>query len=143
MAERNNLYSIKGVIYAKPVRTAEGRKGTKTEGQTFTFPSIILEVKRSYNDKEYIELPEFELGKGLNLEDFAVGDRVEITFALGGKKISDTFHKTVAKALYIKHTDIERDDTRAVGAEFVPPKRESVFVPPNPMDEEEDDQLPF
>lgn len=141
MAETNNIYKIQGVIYAKPVRTAEGKKGTKNEGKTFEFPSVILEVRREYKGTQYIELPEFELGKGVGTDEFAIKDSVEITFSCGGKKISDTFHKTTLKALYIRHTDIYGNDSKEVGASF-DKKRDDTFVPPSPFEEEESD-LPF
>jgi hypothetical protein len=137
----NNVNKIEGVIYSRPVRTANGKKGTKNEGKVFEFPSIILEVKREHKGVTYVELPEFELGKGVNIDDFAVKDSVEITFALSGKKIGD-WHKTSAKALYIRHLDIEGDDTRDVGRQDEK-KRETVFVPPNPTDDEEFNDLPF
>ena len=145
MKDQNNFYPIEGVVYAKPVRVVEGKKGTKNEGKTFEFASIILEVKREYKDKSYVELPEFDLGKGVNLDEYMVGDKVTVFFSLAGKKISDTFHKTSARAAYIKHADIF--DKKEVGGK-VPSdyaKRETVFVPPSPMDDEDEgnDPLPF
>jgi len=126
----NNLYKIEGIIYEKPVRTVVSKKKA-TEGQTFEFPSIILEVKREFNGRTFTDLPEFELGKGVNIDDFAVKDSIEITFAVGGKRIGD-WHKTSLKALYIRHTDIQGDDSLEVGT----PKadKETVFVAPNPAD---------
>ena len=145
MKDQNNFYPIEGVVYAKPVRVVEGKKGTKNEGKTFEFASIILEVKREYKDKSYVELPEFELGKGVNLDEYMVGDKVTVFFSLSGKKISDTWHKTIAKANYIKHADMY--DKKEVGGK-VPSdyaKREPIFVPPSPMDDETEDDsgLPF
>jgi hypothetical protein len=146
MAETNNFYKINGVIYAKPVRKVEGKKGTKTEGQTFEFSSIILEVKRVYKDKTYTELPEFELGKGVNIDDFAIGDKVDVFFSCGGKKISDTFHKTSLKAAYLKHSDIQGNDTQEVGGKTPREinKKEETFVVPNPYNGNDDESdLPF
>jgi len=145
---KNNLYKIRGVINALPVRTAEDKKG-KNGGKPYEFPSVILEVKRQYKDKEYIELPEFELGYGVSLADYATGDLVEITFSLSGKKISATWHKTVAKAIYIRHADIESAGTRTVGGDTWEERRQKekaekdLFVPPNPYDDEDDSDLPF
>jgi len=48
--DKNNFYKINGVVFAKPVRTANGKVGTKNEGKVFEFPSIILEVDE--NTKE-------------------------------------------------------------------------------------------
>src|SRR5574343_576537 len=129
MKDQNNFYPIEGVVYAKPVRVVEGKKGTKNEGKTFEFASIILEVKREYKDKTYTELPEFELGKGVNLDEYMIGDRVTVFFALSGKKISDTYDK--------------KEVGGKVPSDYA--KRETIFVPPSPMDDEDEgnDPLPF
>jgi hypothetical protein len=139
MAERNNIYPITGTIYGKPIRLVKSKKDDKE----YEFKSIILEVKKSHGGKTYTTLPEFHLGYGVSDDGFEVGDNVEITFCLEGKRISETWHKSDAKALYIKHTDIEGNDTRDVGGEVGYKKKEDVFVPPNPLDEGEDDGLPF
>jgi len=140
--EKNNLYKINGTIYAKNVRTAQGKKDPTV---TYEFLSIILEVKRQYKDKTYTELPEFELGNGVSIDDFSVGDNVEITFSLAGKKITDTWHKTTAKALYIKHADT--NTLREVGGQTPSEmnKKEEVFVAPLPYSNgnDEDNDLPF
>jgi hypothetical protein len=116
-------------------------------------------VKRQYKDKTYTELPEFELGNGVSIDDFSVGDNVEITFSLAGKKIlytpkdkegeevgeTCTWYKTTAKALYIKHADTTT--LREVGGQTPSEKyqKENVFVPPLPYStgNEEDNDLPF
>jgi hypothetical protein len=141
----NNVYKVEGIIFGKPVRTADGKKGTKNEGKTFEFPSIILEIRRTHKGTDYSELPEFELGWGVHIDDFAVRDKVEITFALAGKKISDTFHKTSLKALYIKHSDIQGDDTKDVNGEpkWKKESKDDIFIPPNPYNDDEDGDLPF
>jgi len=134
----DNIFKTSGIIYAKPVRRADGKKGTKNEGKVFEFPSIILEMKKTYKDKEYTDLPEFELGRGVNIDDFKVGDTIDITFALSGKKISDTFHKTALRALYIKYSELNY----GVDVDAPQEQRENTFTPPNPYDKEDDD-LPF
>lgn len=154
MSDKNNIYSITGVIFAKPVRYAPDKKG-KNGGQPYEFPSIILEVKRQHREKEFVELPELELGKGVSLDGFDVGDRVEISFSLSGREVSwmggdgekKTMHKTTAKALYIKHLDVQYNDTRDVGAVYKPRvvSEDTTFVPPNPLDDDNEDfkDLPF
>jgi len=137
----SNLPKATGVIYAKPVRTADGKKGTKNEGKTFEFPSIILEIKEEYGGKTFTDLPEFELGRGLNLEQFEVGDHVEITYKPCGRKISDHWHKTYLRALYIRHTDINGNDGLDVS---LPAKEKDTFEAVNPYDNDGDtDDLPF
>jgi hypothetical protein len=147
---KNNLYPITGTIYSLPVRTVAGKVGTKTEGQTFEFKSIILEVKREYKGKEYIELPEFELGFGVSIDDYAVGDYVQITFSCSGKAISSTWHKTLLKAIYIKFADSDSSERTVGGKSAREIRREEkadkeVFTgAANPLeDEPEDDGLPF
>jgi hypothetical protein len=136
---QNNIHKIEGIIYSRPVRTVPDKKG-KNGGVPYEFPSIILEVKRNSKGIEYITLPEFEMGRGVNIQDFAVGDKVEITFALEGKKIGD-WHKTTAKAIYIRHTDIQGDDSRDVGRQET--SRDTTFVPPAPDTEDDSSDLPF
>jgi hypothetical protein len=149
MAEfKNNLYKMQGVIYAMPVRTAEDKKG-KNGGKPWEFPSVILEVKRTYKDKEFVELPEFDLGYGVSLTEYAIGDLVEITFSLSGKKIGN-WHKTTAKAIYIRHADISSGGVRSVGGDTWEERRQKekaekdIFTPPNPYeDDDEPCDLPF
>ena len=135
----NNIFQIQGVIYSKPSRLVKSKKDDKE----YEFKSIILEVKREYKDKTYTELPEFQLGFGVSDEGFEVRDNVQISFSLSGKLIGD-WHKTQVKALYIKHTDIQGNDTRELG--FDPKKKvkaEEVFVSPDPAEDFESDNLPF
>jgi hypothetical protein len=121
--EKNNVHTIKGVIFEKPVREVPDKKN-KNNGEPYKFPSIILELVTKHKEKEYRTLPEFELGnRGLNLDDFAVGDKVEITFAMEGKAVSPTWHKTTAKCLYIRHTDIQYDDSADTSSDK--PRREN------------------
>jgi hypothetical protein len=154
MKDKNNYYDISGVIYAKPMRLVPDKKN-KNNGQPWEFPSIILEVKREYDGREFIELPEFDLGKGVSTEDFSVRDNVTITFSLSGREIEykdrqgekAKMHKTTAKALYIKHSDIQSNDTRAIGTSFVPAHKDD-SIPPLPYSEgaskeEDESDLPF
>lgn len=144
---KNNMYEIEGVVYAKPVRTAPDTKN-KNGGVPYEFPSIILELKRTYKEKVYVELPEFELGRGVNMDDYAIGDTVIITFSLSGKKVSDTWHKTVAKAIYIRFADID-SKKHTVGGESPDEVRQrekaknDLFLPPSPLEDDEKDDLPF
>jgi len=136
-----NIFKIEGVIYEKPSRTVKSKKDDKE----YEFKSIILEVRREYKDKTYIELPEFQLARNVDDSNFAVGDQVEVSFSLSGKKLK-TFHKTQVKALYLRHPDRQYNDTKAVG--FDPKtanKKEEVFVAPDPYEKDEIDEsnLPF
>jgi hypothetical protein len=155
MAEKlecqQNLYPIIGTIYALPVRTVAGKVGTKNEGKTYEFKSIILEVKRNYKGKDYVELPEYELGFGVSIDDYAVGDYVQITFSCTGKAISESWHKTVLKAIFIKFADRDSKEQTVGGKSAREIRREEkaekeVFVgAANPLEEEDDDfkDLPF
>ena len=136
-----NVFKISGVIYEKPLRTVTSKK----DGKDYEFKSIILEVNRQYKDTIYTELPEFQLARNVDDSNFAVGDTVEVSFSLSGKKFK-TFHKTEVKALYLRHPDRQYNDTKAVGFDpKIAVKKEDVFVAPNPYEEEEseDSNLPF
>ena len=137
----NNIYTITGVVYEKPVRVVTSKK----DGKEYEFKSIILEVKRVYKDRSFSELPEFQLGRGVDDEPFAIGDNVEITFSLSGKRVNKDWHKSEIKALYIKHTDRDYNDTKEVGFDpaSVRKKEEEVFTPPNPYETDEESDLPF
>jgi hypothetical protein len=142
MAERNNLYDITGVIYEKPVKKVLAKKGPNA-GKEVEIPSIVLEVRGNGNGKDYVELVEFSIGnRSLDLEDFYIKDPVKITFALAGIKGTSGYF-TKAKAIYIKHTDVNYNDTTDLRAEKPGKKKDDVFVPPNPNDDPDDDGLPF
>jgi len=136
--KKNNIFTVEGTIYAKPTRVVKSKKDDKE----YEFKSIILEIKREFKGKTYIELPEFQLGIGVIDSGFDIGDYVEIVFSLAGKRIGE-WHKTEVKALYIKHPSIDGNDTRDVGGEVFKPKKDEVFVPPNPADDDDDNDLPF
>jgi hypothetical protein len=137
MAENKNYYKVDGVVYAKPVQSGTSKK----TGKPYSIPSIILEIKTRYKDKEYTTLPEFMLGNGVSVEGYEIGDMVTVSFALDGKKIGD-WHKTSARATYIKFADLDADRNTHTGKVKV----DEVFQPPLPMEEKEEepeDDLPF
>ena len=173
MSKTNNQYEIEGIIYEKNTRVAFGKKKCpvcngsgelaggeckecKGKGKVddtdkrYEFNSLILEVSRQYKDSQWKELPEFDLGKGVGLVDFNVGSKVVITFSLSGKRISPSWHKTSIRAHYIRHADINANDTREVGGKTPSEyskeraKDEETF---NPVAVEDDDDdggdLPF
>jgi len=142
MAEKNqNIFKVEGTVFSKPSRTVTSKK----DGKEYEFKSIILELKREHKGKTYIDMPEFHLGVGVLDSGFEVGDYVQLTFSLTGKKISDTWYKTELKALYIKHPDLDgSNDTRDLSGNAVYPKKQTdVFAAPNIYDNEPDDDLPF
>ena len=142
MSERNNLYAVTGIVYDKPVKKVLAKKGPNA-GEEVEIPSIVLEVRGNGNGKEYVELVEFSIGnRSISLDDFYIKDPVEITFALGGIKGTNGYF-TKAKAIYIKHTDINGNDTRDLRAEKPGKKKDDVFVGAVPDVTEEDDNLPF
>jgi hypothetical protein len=143
MAERNNLYSITGVVYDKPIKKVIAKKGPNA-GKEVEIPTIVLEVRGNGNGIDYVELVEFQIGnRSISLDDFYIKDPVEITFALAGIK-GNVGYFTKAKAIYIKHTDINGNDTRDLRAEKPGKKKDDVFVGAvPPSDDSEDDGLPF
>jgi hypothetical protein len=137
MAENKNYYKVDGVVYAKPVQEGTSKK----TGKPYSIPSIILEIKTRYKDKEYTTLPEFMLGNGVSVEGFDIGDMVTISFALDGKKVAN-WHKTSARATYIKFADLDANRDTHTGKV----KTDEVFQPPLPIEEgggDEPDGLPF
>jgi hypothetical protein len=91
-----------------------------------------------------VELVEFHIGnRSIPLDEFCIKDPVEITFALAGiKGINGYFTK--AKAIYIKHTDVNYNDTTDLRAEKPGKKKEEVFVGAVPPDDDPDESgLPF
>jgi hypothetical protein len=138
--KQNNIFTVQGIIYAKNSRLVKSKKDDKE----YEFKSIILELKREHGGKSYVDLPEFQLGFGVVDDGFDEGDFVQLTFSITGKKISETFHKTELKALYIKHPDIQGNDTREIAGIPLAKKikQDEVFVAPDPADIESDN-LPF
>lgn len=149
--EKNNLYKIEGVIYAKPIRKIE------KDGKEYTFTSIILEVKRTYNKKNssgieephtITTLPEFHFGYGVSDDGFNVKDHVNITFSLQGKKVNASWHKTEATILYINHADIQTKEGATQGEIKARDVKtpDNVFVGANPLTDDEgmeEEDLPF
>jgi hypothetical protein len=143
MADRNNFYIITGVIYDKPIKKVTAKKGPNA-GKEVDIPTIVLEVRGNGNGIEYVELVEFHIGnRSIPLDEFCIKDLVEITFALAGiKGINGYFTK--AKAIYIKHTDVNYNDTTDLRAEKPGKKKEEVFVGAVPPDDDPDESgLPF
>lgn len=143
MAE--TTFTTEGTLFDKNTRTVQGRKDPS---QTYNFSSFKLEMKSRYNDKEYTEIPEFQCGKGVNIDDFEIGDYISVRFVLKGKKISDTFYKTELSAIYLKHADLSSSkDNKATASVYVPKKTivPDITVPPTPEsgEQEDYDQLPF
>lgn len=141
MAKNENIFKVDGVIFDKPIRKIVSKK----DGKEYEFKSIILELKREYKDKTYTELPEFQLGWGVDDSGFEIGDKIQVSFSLGGKRLKE-FHKTELKALYLRHPDLQYNDTKEVG--FDPLKREQkelakTFVAPDPAEDIDESDLPF
>jgi len=148
MAEKNNFYKITGIVYEKPVRTVVSKKKA-TAGQSFDFPSLVLEVKAEFKGKTYSDLIEFEpAGRNVAFDGFEVNDKVEIAFALGGKE--ETYTRDGAKekrirnrikAIGIRHTDIQGNDMKDLSRD----RKDDYIPPPSPFDDKdsENDNLPF
>lgn len=140
---QNNLSDIEGVIFSKPTREFTYKKGPK-KGEKGESRYIILEIRGTGNGKDYIDFHKFEVvNPSVPLDDFQVKDRVVITYSLGGFEWQgDIINKT--KAVYIKHADIQGNDTRDLRAQR--PKQETFTgAVPGADEEEEDnnDNLPF
>jgi len=140
--KQNQTHPIEGTIYAINTRTVQGRKDPT---ETFTFVSVVLEVDTGYPIKPK-SLPEFHIRRrNLSVEGFAVGDKVEITFALVGGAVPGTkpWHKTEAVLLAIRHLDINYNDTKEINYSYKKEKpvveQQASFFPP----ESDDEEAPF
>lgn len=141
MSQQNNLREIEGVIFAKPTREFTYKKGPK-KGEKGESRYIVLEIRGTGNGKDYIDFHKFEVtNPSVSLDDFYIKDPVVITYSLGGFEWQgDVINKT--KAVYIKHANINGNDTRDLRAQR--PKREESFTGAVPgADKDDDDDLPF
>lgn len=138
MAENKNFFKVDGVVYAKPVQSGVSKK----TGKDYSIPSLILEIKSNYQGKTFSELPEFNLSKGVNIDAYNVGDLVTVSFSLTGKKFGD-WHKTMPKAIFVKHADLDANRDNNMGKVTTQPETEKVFTGANPEDDFDGDELPF
>jgi len=147
--KQNNYFPITGVIFEKLTRHVVGKAGTKNEGKEWDFKSIVLEIKyKDVNGNDKPTLIEVDFGTADIEHGFDVGDTVQIELQLIGRdpeKEGRIFNK--CKAFYIRHPDLQINDTRNVAGESVyDKKRKEKALKEIPVvedkDEEEDD-LPF
>lgn len=146
MADIKNYFSIDGTLYAKNKRTV---KGVKDASQTYEFKSIILEVKTTkkiktkddkYIDKDFSELPEFDLGYGVDYDAYEIGDPITVKFAVEGReykgKDGEKKIMTKLKALFINFSIIDGKPAKV---------KDEVFIAPDPTvsDDEGLNDLPF
>lgn len=137
MAENKNYFRVDGVVFAKPVK-----EGISKKGEPYSIPSLILEIKSIYKDKIYSTTPEFILGKGVGVDDYAIGDMVTVTFALEGKTRKyngKEWIDTHPRAIYVKHADLDANRDTHQGNVPV----DNTFVAPEPGAEEDFSDLPF
>ena len=138
--EQNNLKDVKGVVFAKPTKEFTYKKGPN-KGQKGISQFIVLEIRGNGNGKDFVEFHKFKIrNPKVSLEDFAIKDPVIITYALGGSEWNGDFINET-KAIYIKHADVDYNDTTDLRAQR-PAKEKEVFTGVIPEEEEESD-LPF
>ena len=135
----SDFHKITGIIYDKPTY-----QGTKKDGTPYERKSIVLEVKRETKQGAASDLLEFMLGFSANDNGFDIGQKIEMSFSIGGRKWKDKYYSTLY-AKYVKHPDIQSGVGRDVEGEPEWKKKEEVFVAPDPYDDEELDMqnLPF
>jgi hypothetical protein len=104
MANDKNSFDISGILYAKDTKFFPNKK---KPGENYEFRSIKLEIKTVNGDKLYTDIPEFQLGIGVGFDEYSVGDFINVRFALVGKRVSDTWHKTELRCTFIKYADIQ------------------------------------
>lgn len=150
MAERQQLPRITGTVYSKPVRKIVSKKKA-TLNQEFEFPSIVIERKNTIRDRTFIDLIEFEpAGRNVNFDGFEVGDKIEISYDIGGKEeeyknrdgVKEKRIRNKIKAIGIRHTDIQGDTMKDLATSNKP--KDDFPAPPTAFDEDDGtDQLPF
>lgn len=137
----DTIFTTEGTIFDKNSRTVQGRKDPT---QSYTFSSFKLEMVSNQGGKTYTDIPEFQCGKGVNIDDFEIGDYVTVRFVLKGKKISDTWHKTELSAIFVKHADLSgTKDNKATGGGVYTPKTDWAPPVPESGEQEEEMDLPF
>ena len=139
--DTNKFPEVKGIIHSKPVKKDVLIKNGPNKGKTCDIPSLVLEVK--YNGSDRSNLTCFNIARGVALGDFEIGDTVLITYVPESIPWKDDYI-TKTKAIYIKHADVEYNDTRDLRPQRPVKEKETVFVAPNPNAEpEEESDLPF
>lgn len=140
MSKKNPFPELEGIIYAKPVKKVMGKKG-ENKGKELEIPSLVLEFTQGNSQKS--QLLSFNIARSVPIDDFCVKDPVIVTFAMESIPWKDDYI-TKARAIYIKHADVDYNDTTNVNPkEFRKPKEE-VFTGASPNDEpEEESDLPF
>ena len=152
MPTKEKSFNQEGTIYAKNVRKVVGKKDPTKE---YEFRTIVLEVKTTKEVKrddkiQYISktnLLEFDIASWIDIEDYSVGDYIDIRFIIEGveynKKDGEKGYMNKLKTTYIKYADIDSGDGKKASSKYTPPtQREEVFVVPDPEDVDQGD-LPF
>lgn len=137
--DTNKFPEVKGIIHSKPVKKVIGKKG-EWKDKELEIPSIVLEVK--YNGSTRTNLTCFNVARGVALGDFEIGDSVLLTFVTESTPWKGDYI-TKTKAIYIKHADVEYNDTRDLRPQRPVKERETVFVAPDPNADDSESDLPF
>jgi hypothetical protein len=155
MGASENSFSTKGILYEKPVRTIPNTK--KPTEPPYEFKSIRLEIKTPYTTKsktgseEYhvkTTIPEFQLAKWMNIDEFSIGDFIDVRFSIEGKKVNDSWWKTELRANYIKFADLDngkpRPNKNKIEVTAMSDTRDlDIFQPPDPGADDDNQPLPF
>ena len=145
-----NLPTLKGTLYAKETRKVPNKK-SPTEPD-YEFLSIKVECKVLIGGRTITTIPELGLDRGVNMDGFSVGDQIEVDYYLFGKKVSDSWYKTEAKAVYIKFSDITtpekpKNNTGKVHVTAMTDVEELnktfIIARPGDYDDDDNDKLPF
>ena len=133
-----NKFTLKGVLNEIVTRNVPNKK--KPEEPDYVFNSIKLETITNINGREVRTIPELHLDRDANIEGFHEGDPIEVDIYLIGKKVSDNWYKTEARACFLKHSDGQRQESNI----YTRPTVVDDFPAKGPIKEEEfDDDLPF
>jgi hypothetical protein len=152
-----NLQTIKGTLYAKDTRKVKNTK--KPTEPDWEFMSIKVEYNLDFGGRSKTCIAEMQLDRGVNFDEFSVGDSIAVDFYLFGKQINKDWFKTEAKVVHIGFTErdstydnhkgkIKIDAMSDINTIGEPPAqnnevRDKVFVAPSPNDEDDLSDLPF
>lgn len=156
--ENNNEHRLTGTLYSKLTRRVVGTKA-KNKGKEFEFYYYIVEAQSMIRKTEAKDdkinniaftkkdLVKFSLPYGMSIDEFDIGDPVDIAFTITGREwtnkegVKDVINEN--KITYIRFADIKTDEGK--------PKKDMTFVPPQfkPASESSlgspdvEDDLPF
>lgn len=121
--QNSNFFTITGFLFEKePTKNIPVNPTPSNTDGIFRVRNIKVELRRTYNGKEYKELPEFKLmaDKCFQVETINIGEEVTINFSLGGR-YSVYKDKTTGEDKKWHRTELVCQSIKRVGEPVVAP----------------------